>query len=143
MFSRIKRNCWGAGNKFFLLCLTKIFILSQAEQTLISLLLPEGILDYFELTTVESVSGSLNIFLEEKNIAPDGYEKKDLESKGFFPEVSIQDFPIRGKKVVLCIKRRRWTVKSSKEIISRDWQLVRKGARMTTEFGLFLKGIFG
>jgi len=125
------------------LCLTKIFILSQAEQTLISLLLPEGILDYFELTTVESVSGSLNIFLEEKNIAPDGYEKKDLESKGFFPEVSIQDFPIRGKKVVLCIKRRRWTVKSSKEIISRDWQLVRKGARMTTEFGLFLKGIFG
>lgn len=125
------------------MCLTKIFILSQAEQTLISLLLPEGILDYFELTTVESVSGSLNIFLEEKNIAPDGYEKKDLESKGFFPEVSIQDFPIRGKKVVLCIKRRRWTVKSSKEIISRDWQLVRKGARMTTEFGLFLKGIFG
>jgi hypothetical protein len=85
----------------------------------------------------------LNIYLEEKNIAPDGYDKKNLESKGFLPEVSIQDFPIRGQKVALCIKRRRWTVKSNGEIISRDLDLVRKGVRMTTEFGFFLKGIFG
>ena len=117
--------------------------MSQAEQTLISLLLPEGILDYFELTQVDKEAKMLNIYLEEKNIAPDGYASKDLESKGFLPEVSIQDFPIRGQKVALCIKRRRWTVKSTGEIISRDWDLVRKGARMTTEFGLFLKGIFG
>jgi hypothetical protein len=117
--------------------------LSQAEQTLISLLLPEGILDYFELTQVDKAEKMLNIYLEEKNIAPEGYDKKDLESKGFSPEVGIQDFPIRGQKVALCIKRRRWTVKNTGEIISRDWDLVRKGARMTTEFGLFLKGIFG
>ena len=117
--------------------------MSQAEQTLISLLLPEGILDYFELTQVEKEGKMLNIYLEEKNIAPEGYSNKDLESKGFFPEVSIQDFPIRGQKVALRIKRRRWTVKKTAEIISRDWDLVRKGARMTTEFGLFLKGIFG
>ncbi|MBC8988443.1 transposase [Pedobacter sp. N36a] len=117
--------------------------MSQAEQTLISLLLPEGILDYFELTQVEKEGKMLNIYLEEKNIASDCYLSKDLESKGFFPEVSIQDFPIRGQKVALCIKRRRWTVKDTNGIISRDWDLVRKGARMTTEFGLFLKGIFG
>jgi hypothetical protein len=117
--------------------------LSAAAETLISLLLPEGILDYFELTQVEKEGKMLNIYLEEKNIGPDGYTNKDLESKGFFPEVSIQDFPIRGQKVALCIKRRRWTVKKTGEIISRDWDLVRKGARMTTEFGLFLKGIFG
>ncbi|TCC81474.1 ISAon1 family transposase N-terminal region protein, partial [Pedobacter hiemivivus] len=73
--------------------------MSQAEQTLISLLLPEGILDYFELTQVDKAEKMLNIYLEEKNIAPEGYDKKDLESKGFFPEVGIQDFPIRGQKV--------------------------------------------
>lgn len=117
--------------------------MSQAEQTLISLLLPEGVLDYFELTRVVKSEKMLNIYLEEKNIAPDSYNKQDLESKGFFPEVGIQDFPIRGQKVSLCIKRRRWTVKETGEIISRDWDLVRKGTRMTTEFGLFLKGIFG
>ena len=117
--------------------------LSQAEQTLISLLLPEGILGYFELTKVDTEAKELHIYLEEKNTPPNGHEKQDLESKGFFPEVQIQDFPIRGQKVTLCIKRLRWTVKKTGEVISRDWDLVRKGARMTTEFGLFLKGIFG
>ena len=105
--------------------------------------MPEGILDYFELTQADKDSGGLNIYLQEKNIAPEGYQKHELESKGFFPEIRIQDFPIRGRKVALCVKRRRWTVIKDGTIISRDWDLIRKGARMTTEFGLFLKGIFG
>ena len=117
--------------------------MSQAEQTLISTFLPEGILEYFALTKVAKEAKLLKIYLEEKNIAPIGYGNNDLESKGLLPEVSIQDFPIRGQKVILCIRRRRWTIKSTGEIISRDWDLVRKGTRMTTEFGLFLKGIFG
>jgi hypothetical protein len=117
--------------------------LNQAADTLISLLLPEGILDYFELTKVEKGPQGLNIYLEEKNIAPLGYQKHELESKGFLPEVGIQDFPIRGQKVALCVKRRRWTVLKSGIVISRDRDLVIKGTRMTTEFGLFLKGIFG
>ena len=117
--------------------------LSTAHETLIRLLLPEGILDYFELTDVTQTGVGLNIYLEEKNLPPAGYEKSPLESKGFLPETAIQDFPIRGHKVALCIKRRRWEVKQSGEIITRDWDLVRKGARMTTEFGTFLKGIFG
>lgn len=117
--------------------------MNHAEQTLISALLPEGILNYFELTKVDKEAKLLKIHLVEKNLAPTGYNDDDLESKGLLPEVSIQDFPIRGLKVALCIKRRRWTVKDTGDIISRDWDLVRKGTRMTTEFGLFLKGIFG
>jgi hypothetical protein len=34
------------------------------------------------------------------------------------------------------IKSRRWTNKTTGEIIQRDWQLVAKGTRMTQEFGL-------
>ena len=117
--------------------------MTTVQETLIRLLLPEGILEYFELTNVVQAATGLNIYLEEKNLPPAGYEKWQLESKGYLPETSIQDFPIRGHKVALCIKRRRWEVKSSGEIITRDWNLVRKGARMTTEFGTFLKGIFG
>jgi hypothetical protein len=117
--------------------------LSNAYETLILLILPEGILDSFELTNVVQEENGLNIYLEEKNLAPAGYDKTQLESKGFLPETSIQDFPIRGHKVSLCIKRRRWEVKQSGEVITRDWNLVRKGARMTTEFGTFLKDIFG
>jgi hypothetical protein len=106
-------------------------ILSEAANTLISLLLPEGILDYFDLIKVE------------KNLAPEGYQKSELESKGLLPETRIQDFPIRGQKVALCVKRRRWTVLKTGKIITRDWDIVIKGTRMTTEFGLFLKGLFG
>jgi len=117
--------------------------LSTPHETLVRLLLPEGLLEYFDLTNVAQTPASLNIYLEEKNLPPLGYEKSQLESKGFLAETAIQDFPIRGHKVALCIKRRRWEVKQSGEIITRDWNLVRKGARMTTEFGTFLKGIFG
>ena len=117
--------------------------LSNSYETLVRMILPEGILEYFELSHVSQSPGGLNIYLEEKNLPPVGYEKAQLESKGFLPETSIQDFPIRGHKVALCIKRRRWEVKETGVIITRDWDLVRKGARMTTEFGTFLKGIFG
>ena len=99
--------------------------MNQAQQTLLSLSLPEGILDYFELTNVDKDSVGLNIYLQEQNISPDSYQNEDIASKGFFPEIIIQDFPIRGQKVSLRIKRRRWTVKKTGEIISRDWDLIR------------------
>ena len=117
--------------------------MQNTYETLVSLLLPQGILEFFELTNVIQLPAGLNIYLEEKNIIPSEYKDQKLESKGFLPEISIQDFPIRGQKVNLCIKRRRWEVKETGAIITRDWDLVRKGARMTTEFGAFLKGIFG
>ena len=41
---------------------------------------------------VEKVEKMLKIYLEEKNIASDGYDKQYLEFKGFFMEVEIQDF---------------------------------------------------
>ena len=117
--------------------------MQNTYETLVSLLLPQGILEFFELTDVIQMPKGLNIYLEEKNTIPSEYKDQKLESKGFLPEISIQDFPIRGQKVNLCIKRRRWEVKKTGAIITRDWDLVRKGARMTTEFGTFLKGIFG
>ena len=115
----------------------------NAYETLVRLLLPQGILDFFELTNVTQTDIGLQLYLEEKNIVPSEYQEQKLESKGFLPEIMVQDFPIRGQKVNLHIKRRRWEVKDTGEIIARDWKLVSKGARITTEFGDFLKGIFG
>jgi transposase len=109
----------------------------------LALLMPEGLLDYFDIMEVVQQDKELHIHLDEKNIVPSGYENSKLESKGFMPVSEIKDFPIRGQKVTLHIRRRRWTVLDTQKIITRDWNLVREGARMTTEFGLFLKGIFG
>jgi len=68
---------------------------------LASILLPKGILDFFELTQVHESEAGLHIYLKEKNILPSEYQNQHLESKGFLPETSIQDFPIRGQKVTL------------------------------------------
>jgi hypothetical protein len=121
----------------------KEYPVQSAYETLVNLLLPQGILEFFELTNVSQADIGLQLFLEEKNIVPSEYKDQKLESKGFLPEIMVQDFPIRGQKVNLHIKRRRWEIKQTGEIITRDWNLVSKGARITTEFGNFLKGIFG
>ena len=99
--------------------------------------LPEILVDYFDLVKTEKQSGELHLYFEERNEAPE--TKGTVLSKGFYNEVILQDFPLRGQQVYLHIKRRRWTVKESNEIIKRDWSLVAKGTRMTAEFSAFLK----
>ena len=79
------------------------------------------------------------MYLDEHNIVPVGYENSKLESKGFKPSTEIPDFPIRGHKVTLHIRRRRWMVLDTDQIITIDWDLVHEDAQMTTEFGLFFR----
>lgn len=122
---------------------TKEWELESQYLELISALLPEGLLDYFELTKVSKDAGGFSIYLEERNIIPQEFKALTYHSKGFYPEVRIQDFPIRGKKAYLCMKRRRWENQLTGDIVSRDWSLVQSGTRMTAEFAAFLKGIFG
>ena len=100
-------------------------------------------MDYFELTHVVKDLKGLVIFLEEKNEPPQEYVGKKLHSKGFLPEVRVHDFPIRENKVELNVKRRRWEVQETGEVVTRNWDLVMKGARLTKEFALFLKDAFG
>ena len=110
---------------------------------LMKFLLPAGTLDYFELTHIVKDKEGLVLFLEEKNLPPAEYQNQPLHSKGFLPEVRVQDFPIREHKVILSIKRRRWENATTAEIVSRNWDLVMQGARLTKEFALFLKGALG
>lgn len=79
--------------------------------------------------------------MNSANNRPEELKDLKLSSKGFFVEATVQDFPIRGKNVFLHIIRRRWIDDSSKKVITRDWQLVAKGTRITSEFATFLKGI--
>lgn len=111
------------------------------NKELLKLILPSGLEDYFTITGLTEEEGQTIIHLSENNVVPTGYTRDQLESKGFYPAVTIQDFPLRGKAVYLKVKRRRWEVLSSGEAISRDWQVVAKGTRITQEFAAFLKGI--
>lgn len=111
------------------------------DQELLKLLLPEFLVEHFDITKAETLQTELHIYFEEKALIPNEYSDRLLESKGFVPEITVDDYPLRGKIVKLHIKRRRWTDKSSGEILQRDWQLVSKGTRMTQDFAGFLKKI--
>ena len=69
------------------------------------------------------------------------FESK-VESKGFYDPITVQDFPIRRKKVYLNIRRRRWVLKDENCYVSRNWKLVVQGSRMTQEFASFLKELY-
>ena len=106
------------------------------------LLLPEGTLDYFDLVDVKESVNEVVIYLEEKNIVPEKYTDQDIESKGFYDPVIVQDFPLRGKKVFFNIRCRRWLLKKHNEYISRNWRMVAEGTRMTQDFASFLKELY-
>ena len=112
-------------------------------QDLVKLLLPSEIFEYFEITKLVVEDRSVAVFLDERDIRPTGYTGQKLTSKGFHPESIIQDFPIRNKAVFLHVRRRRWLVEPTNEVVSRDWNSVAQGTRYTKSFADFLKGLFG
>ncbi|WP_449441411.1 ISAon1 family transposase N-terminal region protein [Sphingobacterium cavernae] len=50
---------------------------------------------------------------------------------------------MRGQQVYLHVKRRRWLNQDTGKVVYRDWNLVAKGTRVTSDFAAFLKGISG
>ena len=108
---------------------------------LLKFMLPDFLVDYFDIVSAFNTEEHLHLHFEEKAKPPKEFDSLELVSKGFLDEITIQDFPLRGKYVYSHIKRRRWTDKTTGEIIKRDWQLVAKGTRMTHEFASFLKEI--
>lgn len=113
----------------------------EISKELLHLLLPELLVTHFELIKFKVEDKIVHIYFEEKPDIP--IEKKDkvLIAHGFHKEITIQDFPLRGKPVYLHVKRRRWIDKSTKQVVQRDWNIVAKGSRMTVEFAAFLKAI--
>lgn len=108
---------------------------------LLKLILPKYLVEHFNIIKVEELETRLDIYFEERNDYSSQCPDKQLVSKGFYPMVTIEDFLLRGRSVKLHIQRRRWTDKLTGEIISRDWNLIANGTRMTEEFSEFLKKI--
>ncbi|PCI93977.1 MAG: hypothetical protein COB15_15160, partial [Flavobacteriales bacterium] len=83
----------------------------------------------------------LELHLEEKNQLPNGYISEEYESKGFYPSKRVQDFPVRGKALYLCIKRRVWRKKDNPKLtIKSDYSFISEGSKLTKEISDFLKG---
>ncbi len=120
--------------------------------TLASMILPEGILDYFDVTNVEEErTGTfdetkteirvIHIYLDERDLREKLWH--DLTPNGFTEIRSINDFPIRDRKVVLHVRRRRWLNADGKSVILESLPLVASGTSYSKEFADVLKKIFG
>lgn len=116
------------------------------ELSFISHFLPKGLLehftiiDVFELCDIKEKQHYFEISLDENNKILKQVDSSLYESKGF-TEITIQDFPIRGKAVYLKIKRRRWRLKDNpNSIIRNDFSFIAEGSGFTKELSDFLKG---
>lgn len=94
---------------------------------IISFFLPDGMIDWFEIVRMEEEPNTgkakvdalydsiLNIYLDER----DNREGEQLELKpnGFTEPTVIKDYPIRNRKVLLHVRRRRYLDADGRNII--------------------------
>ena len=83
----------------------------NAYEELVSFILPAEIFEAFEVKKTEVKTENdeqvMYIHLDEFDCAP-VVEVVELFPNGFYPASKITDFPIRDRKVVLLVRRRRW-----------------------------------
>ena len=109
------------------------------DQQILSLFLPKKVLLYFDIVSGGNTDSGIQIVLEEKNNPPleERHKGKSVQSKGF-QDITVADFPARGRKVRLTFRRRRWQV--GDELLKRDIPIVFPGTQLEREFAIFLKG---
>ena len=106
--------------------------------------LPSEILEYFSVVKVENKDSEIHIHLDEV-ISEKLSSDSNFESKGFMSAVSVTDFPIRDRKVILQLRRRRWMDKRTGKsfCLPINVDIVADGTRYSKEFGAFLKETYG
>lgn len=113
------------------------------------MILPEGVLEIFEVTDVEEEHTGrhdfrgveivvIHIYLDERELR--GGESEGLEPNGFTESRLINDFPIRDHILMLC---RRWKTAEGHNKIRDVGSIVAEGTSYSKEFAGALKKIFG
>lgn len=115
------------------------------------MVLPSSILDWFDIvkldeevtdpTGKEIFVGIIHIYLDEGDNR--GSDDASLRPNGFTEETVVSDFPIRDRKVLLHIRRRRWLDAEGHNVILNAYPLVAEGTRYSPEFAAFLKEAYG
>ena len=120
--------------------------------TLVRYMLPEGILDYFEITKIDeevtnekdetgTVIRILHIYLDERDLRDK--VRHDMQPNGFTEPRLFNDFPQREHKVLLHVRRRRWLDENGHNVVLETLPLVAEGTCYSVEFADFLKKMVG
>lgn len=109
-------------------------------EAFLRLVFPSWLFDYFELVKfVDTSDQRMDVYLDEKKFIPSQYKERPVVAHGFTEEYTVQDFPIRGREVYLHLRRRKWKLLDTSEIVSCNYDIAYKGTRLTNEFVAFLK----
>lgn len=114
-----------------------------------SFFLPNGMIDWFEITNVEEDTNEgtkeldilfptvLHIYLDERDNREG--ETLGLKGNGFSEYTTYQDYPIRNRKVMLHVRRRRYKDADGHNIVLNNYPIKADGTEISVEFGLFFK----
>ena len=116
---------------------------------LASYILPDGVLDYFDVVdfaeepTPEDrlYRNILHLYLDERDNRPSSMSS--AKPNGFTEECRILDFPIRDRKTILHVRRRRWTTPEGHNHIVPLESIAREKTQYSKELALFLKAADG
>jgi hypothetical protein len=124
------------------------------DQSLVGLFIPVHILEHFEYQGMEEISGCIYLICHEKSdalhIPKEIFKIGKAKLDGFANNVDIQTFPAQGKEVFIRLYRRKWRIKYIPKILegkiqdkayTNQYDFTADGAKVTKEFGAFLKGI--
>lgn len=112
------------------------------EHELVWAILPEGLEAYFEIEAFEKNDQRFRITLVEKNILPaempaEYHGKKVINT--ILNDIQMDDFPIRGRKCEIVLRRRWWKFSGVDRMLVRSLDVFHPGMRYEKEFALFLK----
>ncbi len=120
---------------------------------IVSLMLPESILDCFDIVKVDEVDipatdqpfrpykRMVNLYLDERDNRTSG--QQDYQPNGFTEYTHVSDFPLRNRLVTLHIRRRRYKDAEGKNAVLCEYPLKAEGTSISPEFADFLKGTPG
>lgn len=112
------------------------------KQDLLWAFLPEGLEAYFDVESFEKDEQRFKIVLVEKNILPtempDEYHGKKVINT-VLSDIVMDDFPIRGRKAEIILRRRWWKFEGVGRMLMRSMDLFHPGMKFSKEFAAFLK----
>ena len=118
-------------------------------RSLAKVFLPEDILDHFDVVGFEEVvtgktffgdypEKELHLHLDEKDSLL--YRNRGYKPNGFTEEICVHDFPIRDRKSILHVRRRRWISPDGHNVVVNYGELLgANGTMFSREFAAFFK----
>lgn len=112
------------------------------EKDFVWAFLPEGLEGYFEIEDLEKTERYFRIVLVEKNIIPETLPEEYRGKKvinSILNSLTLDDFPVRGRKGEIVLKRRSWKFEGVERMLTRPIEWCEQGTQLEKEFALFLK----